>query len=631
MRQFVETMCNGEFFNKEPEEAFEYFDYLSENAQSWDTADSINRHETSRHVGGGGKYTLRDEDDLQARLSLISKKLETIELKKVNEVQVVPRVAEKCGICEDQGHSTNECPTIPAFKEVLLDQTHNVNMVSKPFSGPYSNTSNARWRNHPNFSWRGEHSNVLAAPTAGPANFAAYGAHPGPSYVPHPSQSSQFSTQPAQAPKKGLEDTVQQLSVILQQFMQGQATLNNQNSLAINDIRTSITRLTTSLYTQEKGKFPAQSQPNPQGQPHQVQAINEDPNLKLVKAVTTLRSSKVVDIPAHEPYNSGKVSNPSKKDGKHVSDEHEKIDCPIPAPFPQQLVSLHKDKHHAEILESNTPPKYKDPGAPTIAYVIGNSKIGHALLDLGSSVNFLPYTVYEQLGLGELKSTPIIWQLANRSIKMPRGIVDDVLVQVDKFYYPVGFVVLDMKLSSLSTFQAPIILGRPFLATSNALINCRSRILKLSFGNMTLELNIFNTCRQPWNLEEVQEVNLLENILDEDFYLNLPSTDLQLSLEGVLSDLNIFDDTSNVSFAGIGHCVLWQPKFEELPPLTTPIKPSSDVILDMDLKPLPTGLKYIFLGLDNTFPVVIYSTLTLTQEEKLIEVLKKHKGQLGGQ
>ncbi|XP_042974229.1 uncharacterized protein LOC122305735 [Carya illinoinensis] len=107
--------------------------------------------------------------------------------------------------------------------------------------------------------------------------------------------------------KKGFEDTVQQLS------------------------------------TQEEGKFPAQSQPNPQGQPHQVQAISEDPNLKSVKAVTTLRSGKVVDIPAHEPYNSGKVSNPSNKDGEHVSDEHEKIHCPIPAPFPQRLVPLHKD------------------------------------------------------------------------------------------------------------------------------------------------------------------------------------------------------------------------------------------------------------------------------------------------
>ncbi|KAF5475630.1 hypothetical protein F2P56_007422 [Juglans regia] len=69
--------------------------------------------------------------------------------------------------------------------------------------------------------------------------------------------------------------------------------------------------------------------------------------------------------------------------------------------------------------------------------------------------------------------------------------------------------------------------------------------------------------------------------------------------------------------------------FEELPPLTTPIKPSSDVIPDLDLKPLPAGLKYVFMGLDNTFPMVISSTLTLTKEEKLIGVLKRHKGAIG--
>ncbi|XP_042957695.1 uncharacterized protein LOC122293238 isoform X2 [Carya illinoinensis] len=159
---------------------------------------------------------------------------------------------------------------------------------------------------------------------------------------------------------------------------------------------------------------------------------------------------------------------------------------------------------------------------------------------------------------------------------MPRGIVEDVLVQVDKFYYPVDFVVLDMNLSIPSTFQTPVILGRPFLATSNALINCRSEILKLSFGNMTLELNIFNTCRQPQDLEEVKEVNLLENILDEDFQLNLPSTNLQLSLDSALIDVNILDDTSKVSFAGTGHGVLCQQMFDELRPWVAPIKPSSD-------------------------------------------------------
>ena len=65
-----------------------------------------------------------------------------------------------------------------------------------------------------------------------------------------------------------------------------------------------------------------------------------------------------------------------------------------------------------------------------------------ALLDLGASVNLLPYSVDKQLGLGELKPTSITLSLASRLVKIPRGTIEDVLVQVDKFYYPMDFVVL---------------------------------------------------------------------------------------------------------------------------------------------------------------------------------------------
>ena len=104
------------------------------------------------------------------------------------------------------------------------------------------------------------------------------------------------------------------------------------------------------------------------------------------------------------------------------------------------------------------------------------------MLDLGASVNLLPFSVYEQLGLGELKETSIVLQLTDRSVKVPRGVVEDVLVQVDKFYFPVDFIVLDTQPVVNAHAQIPIILGRPFLATSNALINCRNGVLKLSSG-----------------------------------------------------------------------------------------------------------------------------------------------------
>ena len=77
-------------------------------------------------------------------------------------------------------------------------------------------------------------------------------------------------------------------------------------------------------------------------------------------------------------------------------------------------------------------------------------------------------------------------------MKIPKGIVEDVLVKVDKFYYPMDFVVLDTEPVAGGTNQVPIILGRPFLATSNAIINCRNGVMQLTFGNMTLELKIFH-------------------------------------------------------------------------------------------------------------------------------------------
>ena len=119
----------------------------------------------------------------------------------------------------------------------------------------------------------------------------------------------------------------------------------------------------------------------------------------------------------------------------------------------------------------------------------------------GASVNPLPYLVYKQLGLGELKPTNITLSLADRSVKIPKGIVEDVLVKVDKFYYPVDFVVLNTELIENGPNHVPIILGRPFLATANAIINCRNGVMQLTFGNMTLELNIFHLSNKHKQME----------------------------------------------------------------------------------------------------------------------------------
>ncbi|XP_040987700.1 uncharacterized protein LOC121235422 [Juglans microcarpa x Juglans regia] len=325
--------------------------------------------------------------------------------------------------------------------------------------------------------------------------------------------------------------TLQQLVANFQQFLQSQAVINNQNSQAINDIRGSITRLTTNLIVREKGKFPAQAQLNPQGQVQQNYVEAKSLNIKPVKAITTL-SGRVVDIPTQGPDKTSKVSNPSqdevKKNQQHL--KKRKLSVKKKAFLIEQV---------NEIIQSNTPPKYKDPGSPTIAFMIENSKIGLALLDLGSSVNLLPYNVYEKLGLGELKPTSITLQLAKRSIKIPRGVVKDVLIQVDKFYYPVDFVVLDIQLSTNSMFQAPAILGR-----------------------------------QPHEVEEVHEVNLLESILSETPPLSYHSTDPLIDLKDNFDPIDTFNDFSSTSFIGNQANLHWKLKFEQLPLLIATLKPS---------------------------------------------------------
>ena len=82
--------------------------------------------------------------------------------------------------------------------------------------------------------------------------------------------------------------------------------------------------------------------------------------------------------------------------------------------------------------------------------------------------------MYKQLGLGELNIT---LSLADRSVKILKGIVEDVLVKVDKFYYQVDFVLLDSKPIASGPNHVPIIMGRPFLATSNVIINCRNGVM----------------------------------------------------------------------------------------------------------------------------------------------------------
>ena len=183
-----------------------------------------------------------------------------------------------------------------------------------------------------------------------------------------------------------------------------------------------------------------------------------------VKAIITLRSGRQVDQPVPKPVEETKEEK--EVELEHIVIKEDSMKKSMPPPFSQALKGKKEASNQTEILEvlrqvkvniplldmikqvptyakflkdlctvkrglgidkkaflteqvsaiiqSKTPVKYKDPGSPTISVNIGGTCIDKALLDLGASVNLLPYSVYKQLGLGELKPTNITLSLADR-------------------------------------------------------------------------------------------------------------------------------------------------------------------------------------------------------------------------
>jgi hypothetical protein len=193
------------------------------------------------------------------------------------------------------------------------------------------------------------------------------------------------------------------------------------------------------------------------------------------------------------------------------------------------------------------------------------------------------------------------------------------LIKVDKFYFPVDFIVLDTEPVQNVGIQIPVILGQPFLATANALINCRTRAMKISFGNMTVELNIFDISKQLLETIEIGSACLIEEIIED----TIDETSIEDPLEACFAqfgeDLDL-DKLLEQADAMLELASLENSKENEVEVSEPPKK---------ELKPLPDSLKYKFLGPAESLPVIIASDLVDTQEEKLLDVLREHKEAIG--
>ncbi|XP_031260625.1 uncharacterized protein LOC116118803 [Pistacia vera] len=146
------------------------------------------------------------------------------------------------------------------------------------------------------------------------------------------------------------------------------------------------------------------------------------------------------------------------------------------------------------LLQKKLPLKLRDPGSFNIPCTIGSFYFDKALCDLGACINLIPFSIFRKLDLGEVKSTTIHLQLADKSITYPRGMIEDVLKRVDKFVFRADFVVLDME----EVWNIPLILGRPLLATSRTLIDVHQGKLILRVEDEQVEFNVFNMVKYPF-------------------------------------------------------------------------------------------------------------------------------------
>nr|GEU86639.1 hypothetical protein [Tanacetum cinerariifolium] len=156
--------------------------------------------------------------------------------------------------------------------------------------------------------------------------------------------------------------------------------------------------------------------------------------------------------------------------------------------------------------------KEKDLGSFTIPCVIGKVGIDKALANLRSNISRMPYSMYARLDLGELKPTRMCIELVNKSTQYPRGIAENVIVKIDKFSFPVDFVVLDMK----EDHKIPIILGRPFLATAHAMIDVFNKKIYFKVGNETITFDIEKPMKfsTPGD-DECLCVDLIDNVVSD--------------------------------------------------------------------------------------------------------------------
>ncbi|XP_062086131.1 uncharacterized protein LOC133792239 [Humulus lupulus] len=254
---------------------------------------------------------------------------------------------------------------------------------------------NQGWMNHPNISWK---NNQVAQ-------------------QPFPQSQQQF---PPPQPQSHQPTHMKQLEVqpdVLNQFM-------TETGASIRSLETQMGLLDTLMTNRAQGNLPSTTLVNPK---EQCNAIS-------LRSGKELKEPKVVD--KEKELSESNITENLEKQPKISIDHHIKI------PYPQRLRKTKLNKHFSKFLDIFRKIHINIPFTEALEQMPIETK---ALCDLGASVNLMHLSIFRMLNLGEARPTTMSLQMADTSVKHPHGVIENVLVKVDKFIFPADFFILDME------------------------------------------------------------------------------------------------------------------------------------------------------------------------------------------
>ncbi|KAF7832389.1 uncharacterized protein G2W53_014722 [Senna tora] len=256
------------FLDKNPDEAWDLFEHLSENSQQRATSSRIG---TSRQVGNkGGIYEVSNTHDLSNQVASLSKKFDQL----MNKLPVnFSNSQDVCVICASPKHCATDCPSASSYPEYMEEHVNATQGFKQ--DNPYSNTYNPGWRNHPNFSWRQQNSDPQRQ-QVNPNGLVNPSTYQSPRYAQPSPQSFQSS---------GIDHNFQNQVLSALKNLDPMRQLLDSHTQSIAKLETQVGQLANTIARRDEGKLPSFPMENPRGQTYQEET----------KAVTTLRSGKIID------------------------------------------------------------------------------------------------------------------------------------------------------------------------------------------------------------------------------------------------------------------------------------------------------------------------------------------------